>query len=104
MDDYESTIEACIRALSQAPIIIAFDCFESIYSAKDGHVPLPQIGERKIGSHCVCIYKYSREEKCFYFRNSWGKDWGDKGNGTLPFSYFEHGLINEITQGIITPR
>ena len=37
-----------------------------------------------IGLHRVCIYGYDGDR--FYYRNSWGKEWGDQGNG-----YFDWG-------------
>jgi C1A family cysteine protease len=36
----------------------------------------------------MCIIGYNDDKKCFIVRNSWGKDWGDKGNCYMPYDYF----------------
>jgi|GEM_PF-4542420 len=76
---------------------IEFDIFESIASAPKGEVPLPKIGEKRTGSHCVAAHKYIKKDngqEFFFFSNSWGRNWGDNGFGYLPISYLEHDLIN----------
>lgn len=42
------------------------------------------------GYHRVLVYGYKREEDdtYFYFRNSWGEDWGKKGNGFFAWKDF----------------
>lgn len=85
------------RSGEPSPCSIEFDIFESIKSAPRGEVPLPQIGERQMGSHCVGAHRYIKKEdgkEYFLFANSWGSKWGDKGYGYLPVSYLEHELIN----------
>lgn len=37
------------------------------------------------GAHSVILTGYNLEEKVFYFKNSWGDDWGEAGFGTLSF-------------------
>lgn len=37
------------------------------------------------GAHSVILTGYNLEEKVFYFKNSWGDDWGESGFGTLSF-------------------
>jgi C1A family cysteine protease len=91
------TIEKCIRLLdTNGAIILTFECFETIYEAPRGRIELPKAGEKKVGSHCVAVYDYSSDEQCFYFKNSWGDKWGDRGHGSLPFAYIEHGHVTEL--------
>lgn len=42
------------------------------------------------GAHYVVLTGYDMEEKVFSFKNSWGKDWGNNGFGTIPFDYIDN--------------
>ncbi|MBP9680511.1 MAG: C1 family peptidase [Bacteriovorax sp.] len=37
------------------------------------------------GGHAVILTGYDLSKRVFYFKNSWGEEWGDKGYGTVPF-------------------
>jgi len=37
------------------------------------------------GAHSVVVTGYNLDEKIFFFKNSWGDDWGQNGFGTLSF-------------------
>jgi len=96
------TVEDCMYAIfNNGGIQVSFDCFEDIYSTKDGYIHLPNVGEKANGSHSVMVYGYSMTDKVFKFVNSWGESWGSKGHGTLPFSYFEEGLVSEAWASVI---
>ena len=41
------------------------------------------------GWHCVAICGWDNSTGRFTFQNSWGKGWGDKGYGTIPYQYIE---------------
>lgn len=64
-----------------------FESFESEEVARTGIVPLPKAGEKNLGGHAVIIVGYDDDKQMFKVRNSWGKEWGDKGHFYLPYDY-----------------
>jgi hypothetical protein len=40
---------------------------------------------KSCGGHVIVLYGYDLDRKVFYFKNSWGKDWGHEGRGTITF-------------------
>jgi hypothetical protein len=75
--------------------------FESFAMAQNGRIPLPDEDEKEISKHAVVVLGYSREHRCFYFRDTYLRPWGSF-DGSLPFEYVEKGYVLEIGQGIVT--
>lgn len=101
MDNNQYNSENCIKLIGlHNHALVSFRCYESIYTAIDGVVPLPADNEKEVGCHAVDIIGYSREAGYFKFANSWGKKWGDSGFGYLPFEYFKNGRIIEMYAAI----
>lgn len=50
------------------------------------------------GLHYICLYGYETKGKdtIFYYRNSWGEEWGDKGNGKFSGKEFEGFMYDAI--------
>jgi hypothetical protein len=69
------------------PILVslAVEIFPSIYSARDGIVPLPEGDEGSIGKHLVPLIGI--DDDCVFFQNSWGKEWGKNGTGCFSIDY-----------------
>ena len=88
------TLLAMKSCLANAfPFVFGFTVFESFESeevAKTGVVPMPD-GGKPLGGHAVTCVGYDDATQRFIVRNSWGKDWGDKGYFTMPYEY----LLNE---------
>jgi C1A family cysteine protease len=72
------------------PIHLGFSVYESFESdrvARTGVAPMPEPGEQLLGGHAVPCVGYDKAKGVFILRNSWGKDWGQKGYFTLPLAY-----------------
>lgn len=78
------------------PFVIGFTVYESFESdavAHHGVMPLPGPRERVLGGHAVCVIGYDltrRDGPHYQVRNSWGADWGDRGDFWAPAAYFEN--------------
>jgi C1A family cysteine protease len=78
------------------PIVFGILVYPSFVSNVDvdktGNIPYPDLeNETSLGGHAMYIFGYNENNKTFDIRNSWGIDWGNKGNGTIPEEY----IINE---------
>ncbi len=81
-------LKGCIA--SGYPFVFGFtvyDGFESEKVAKKGEVNLPGPKEKVQGGHAVLAVGYDDSTHRFLVRNSWGKDWGQKGYFTIPYEY-----------------
>ena len=65
-----------------------YDSFESNEASATGNIPMPNTAaESVLGGHAVLAVGYDDAQQRFIFRNSWGKDWGNSGYGTMPYAY-----------------
>lgn len=74
------------------PFVFGFAVYEHVMSAevkRTGRIRIPGKSERMIGGHAVMAVGYRDNSRTLLFRNSWGRDWGVKGYGELPFAYLE---------------
>lgn len=79
------------------PFVTGFAVYESFDSdevARTGVVPMPDLSERLLGGHAVLVVGYDLKKKVFICRNSWGTDWGDKGDFFMPFAYLENANLS----------
>lgn len=87
----EETLRTMKSALCDGyPIMISLRVYDS-FSAPKGFVPHPTEEELKSSSgntrHALVLCGYSDEHRFFIARNSWGKQFGDKGYCYIPYSY-----------------
>ena len=89
-------MKACLAA--GLPFPFGFTVFRSMKNKAamaSGDVPLPTLWDRirgSIGGHAVLAVGYNDSTGKLLFRNSWGKEWGNSGYGTLPYEYFSGNL------------
>ncbi|MFW5804462.1 MAG: C1 family peptidase, partial [bacterium] len=73
------------------PFVFGLKLYNSFQKAREkGFVPIPDnedVLRDRHGLHAMLCVGYSDEEKCFIVRNSWGKNWGDKGYCYIPYDY-----------------
>jgi hypothetical protein len=84
--------------LLSTPIVIGVLVYPSFILNKEvditGDIPYPDLeNETLLGGHAMFIYGYNNDTQTFQVRNSWGIDWGNKGNGTIPELYITNSSL-----------
>ena len=77
------------------PFVAGVEVYYDAWDAadKNGIVKLPADNDVFAGGHAICIVGYDDKKKRWKFKNSWGKGWGAKGYGYLPYEYMkEYGM------------
>jgi Papain family cysteine protease len=70
--------------------IDVYESFESADVAANGAVPLPAANEQCLGGHEIYCYGYDDKLGLLMCRNSWGADWGQDGDFSLPYGYWPY--------------
>jgi C1A family cysteine protease len=91
------------------PAMFGFTVYSSIeQAAATGRIPVPFGRERIEGGHAVVALGYDdamsvanaaggeAARGALLVRNSWGRSWGEKGYGWLPYAYVERGLAEDF--------
>lgn len=72
------------------PFVFGFTVYQSFNTeevAKTGMMPMPKPKEKVLGGHAVMAVGYDDKKQAIIVRNSWGKEWGDKGYFYMPYAY-----------------
>lgn len=84
-------LEDIMKSISmKIPLLIGFTVYESFQHpdvARTGIMPVPKLGEKIVGHHCVLIVGYDIPRKYLLCRNSWGSSWGQGGYFWMPFAF-----------------
>jgi C1A family cysteine protease len=91
------------------PAMFGFTVYNSVDQAETtGRIPVPFGRERIEGGHAVVAMGYDDamavanasggepSRGALLIRNSWGKGWGEKGYGWLPYAYVQRGLAEDF--------
>jgi hypothetical protein len=76
------------------PLALIFYYQPEPYENNNGHIEwndsiMREFRKTENGNHFMVIYGYDLEKQLLYLRNSWSKDWGNKGYGTMSFYDFK---------------
>jgi len=69
--------------------MVSLNISENWYHAPNGRIAESTPNDAYVGGHTVLFHGYDDLRQEFSFRNSWGVNWGDKGNGCIPYTVFE---------------
>ncbi len=81
-------LRACLA--ERFPFVMAIAVHASMMGRevrRTGLVPMPTRHDRLRGGHAVLAVGYDHERRVIIFRNSWGRNWGDRGYGYLPYAF-----------------
>jgi C1A family cysteine protease len=81
-----NSMKACLA--SGFPFVLGFTCYDNLpFQSKNGVIPMPGPKNQVIGGHAVLAVGYDDHKQMFTIRNSWGRKWGAKGYGFMPYNY-----------------
>ena len=84
-------LEECKRAIHLGMGVTAsLPATAQGFDAERGEIRNINSGFDIVGNHYVALLGWSDSLKYLQFINSWGKDWGSNGFGSLPYSYYEN--------------
>ena len=83
-----------VKALATfGPCVVGMYTSQSWSRTTNGNISDMTDNRYRRGGHAILFIGYNLHTKRFKFRNSWGDDWGDHGNGTLSFHEYQTQML-----------
>lgn len=76
-----------VMAVHGIPVSVSIQITDQWYGTKDGLLIIPSDKYPPTIFHEVVVVGYDNAKSLLIIRNSWGKVWGDRGHGLLPYEY-----------------
>lgn len=68
------------------PVAVGLRVYRGLdFPGPNGRIPPPE--GKSVGGHAMLLVGYSKSERIFRIRNSWGPSWGENGYGEIEESY-----------------
>ncbi|NLX97031.1 MAG: C1 family peptidase [Rhodopirellula sp.] len=97
----EEVLETVLSFLAAGfPCVFGFPVFNSL--SNEAEIPCPTNFDRVRGGQAVMAVGYDDNRRyrsvrgTLLIRNSWGRGWGDRGYGHLPYAYASSGLARDF--------
>ena len=71
-------------------VLVTLDITNQWFTARNGIIKMPRKTSDFTENHAIVICGYEDKKSRLLFRNCWGGDWGQNGNGYLPYDYFKN--------------
>ena len=89
-----SVLKGCL--VEGFPFVFGMTLYESFENVPGtGIVSMPGDGEGVVGGHAMKCIGFSDKISCFIVRNSWGENFGDRGNCYIPFKYMTDNSLSD---------
>lgn len=83
-----TTLEQIQDQIDQGyPVLISYMTYEGMHD-DNGAIRLDHSGKRT-GGHAVLVIGYDDCTQTLSFLNSWGREWGKNGIGTIPYAFWQ---------------
>ncbi len=93
-------LEDIMKSISiKIPVLMSFTVYDSFQHpdvTRTGIMPIPKLGEKIIGHHCILIVGYDITKKHLLCRNSWGVKYGQGGHLWIPFSFVNSRNVSDL--------
>ncbi len=97
------TVETiALAVLTHSPVVIGVPWYDSMYDTdEDGMV---HVSGSVVGGHCLLVTGYNRTRGVFRWRNSWGEDYGNRGDAWITVNNLTTLFAQQGEAAVLSPR